>query len=304
MNKTEAEIGKYSTALDKLETEQAQSAEAAKKQATAYEQLEQTIDKQEKDLQALKSEYANVVLEQGKNSDSAKDLAKEIDKLSTELNDNKSKMNEADKAADKLDKSLDNLGDSAKDSSGGFTVLKGALAEFAGNMMTKAFEAGVGAVKKLGSAIVDVGKQAVASYAEYEQLKGGVEKLFGESADVIKKYANDAYKDAGMNANKYMETVTSFSASLISGLNGDTAKAAEIANIAIRDMSDNANTFGTDIASLENAYQGFAKGNFSMLDNLKLGYGGTKTEMLRLVKDAGVVEDSVKSIDDVSFVKL
>jgi phage-related protein len=104
-----------------------------------------------------------------------------------------------------------------------------------------------------------------------------------------------------MSANEYMENVTSFSASLISGLNGDTAKASKIADQAIRDMSDNANTFGTDIGMLQNAYQGFAKGNFTMLDNLKLGYGGTKEEMLRLVKDAGVVDESVKSIDDVSF---
>ena len=98
-----------------------------------------------------------------------------------------------------------------------------------------------------------------------------------------------------------MDTVTSFSASLIAGLDGDTAKAAEIADQAIRDMSDNANTFGTSMESVQATYQAFAKGNFALLDNLKLGYGGTKEEALRLVKDAGVVADTVKSIDDVSF---
>lgn len=127
---------------------------------------------------------------------------------------------------------------------------------------------------------------SVGSFADYEQLVGGVDTLFKESSAKLQNYASDAYKTAGMSANGYMETVTSFSASLISSLGGDTAKAVEYANTAIVDMSDNANKMGTDITSIQYAYQGFAKQNYTMLDNLKLGYGGTKEEMQRLLSDA------------------
>lgn len=135
-------------------------------------------------------------------------------------------------------------------------------------------------------AAVALGKTALDTYGEYEQLVGGVETLFKGSAKQVMQYANNAYKTAGMSANEYVTTVTSFSASLLQSLDGDTAKAAEKANVAITDMSDNANKMGTDIASIQNAYQGFAKQNYTMLDNLKLGYGGTKEEMQRLLKDA------------------
>lgn len=136
------------------------------------------------------------------------------------------------------------------------------------------------------AAFVKVSKTAVDSYAEYEQLVGGVETLFKTSSDVVMDYANQAYQTAGLSANAYMETVTSFSASLLQALGGDTAKAAEYGNQAVIDMSDNANKMGTSMEAIQNAYQGFAKQNFTMLDNLKLGYGGTKTEMERLLKDA------------------
>lgn len=137
--------------------------------------------------------------------------------------------------------------------------------------------------------VISLTKEAVSNYAEFEQLQGGVQKLFGDSADMVAQFASEAYKTAGLSANDYMETVTGFSASLISSLGGDTAKAAELADQAIRDMSDNANTFGTDIESIQNAYAGFAKGQFNMLDNLKLGYGGTKSEMERLLADAEAI---------------
>ena len=129
-------------------------------------------------------------------------------------------------------------------------------------------------------------KSAVQSYAEYEQLVGGVETLFKDSQDTVMKYANNAFKTAGLSANEYMETVTSFSASLLQSLEGDTQAAAEKADLAITDMSDNANKMGTSIEAIQNAYQGFAKQNYTMLDNLKLGYGGTKEEMQRLLEDA------------------
>lgn len=139
--------------------------------------------------------------------------------------------------------------------------------------------------------VVSLTKKAVAAYSEYEQLVGGVETLFKESAGVIMDYANNAYMTAGLSANKYMETVTSFSASLLQSLGGDTAKAAQYADRAVIDMSDNANKMGTAIASIQWAYQGFAKQNYTMLDNLKLGYGGTKEEMQRLIHDASQMTD-------------
>ena len=139
------------------------------------------------------------------------------------------------------------------------------------------------------TAVVALGKQSIDAYANYEQLVGGVETLFGESADAVIEYANKAYKTAGMSANQYMETVTSFSASLLQSLGGDTVKASEMADMAITDMSDNANKMGTSIEMIQNAYQGFAKQNYTMLDNLKLGYGGTKSEMERLLADAQAI---------------
>lgn len=144
----------------------------------------------------------------------------------------------------------------------------------------------------VGAASTGVGflvKAAVAEFANYEQLVGGVETLFKESADVVQRYADNAYKTAGLSANDYMETVTSFSASLLQSLGGDTAEAADKANLAITDMSDNANKMGTDMSLIQNAYRGFAKANFTMLDNLALGYGGTKEEMQRLLDDANAL---------------
>lgn len=144
-------------------------------------------------------------------------------------------------------------------------------------------------------------KAAVGAYGDYEQLVGGVETLFKNSSQKVIGYANNAYKTAGLSANGYMETVTSFSASLLQGLGGDTEKATEVANLAITDMADNANKMGTSMESIQNAYQGFAKQNYTMLDNLKLGYGGTQAEMIRLINDSGVLNKKIKDLDNVSF---
>ena len=163
--------------------------------------------------------------------------------------------------------------------------------------MTGAKVAGA-AVGAAATAVAAVTKQAVDAYAEYEQLVGGVETLFDTSADKVMEYANQAYMSAGLSANEYMETVTSFSASLLQSLGGDTEKAADYADMAIRDMSDNANKMGSSMESIQNAYQGFAKQNYTMLDNLKLGYGGTKSEMERLVEDAEKLNSSFKAQRD------
>ena len=159
-------------------------------------------------------------------------------------------------------------------------------------------------LKKVGEVALDVTKKllqvttaisgaltglvtaGVKSYANLEQNLGGIETLFKESSDKVLENAKNAYKTAGVSANEYMQGVTSFSASLLQSLSNDTSKAADVADMAFRDMSDNANKFGTDMQSIQNAYQGFAKQNYTMLDNLKLGYGGTKTEMERLLQDA------------------
>lgn len=161
-----------------------------------------------------------------------------------------------------------------------------------GNVAGTAFK---GVAVAVGAAATGIGfltKSALDGYAAYEQLVGGVETLFKTSADTVMGYAENAYKTAGMSANQYMETVTSFSASLIQSFDGDVAKAAERANLAITDMSDNANKMGTDISMIQNAYQGFAKQNYTMLDNLKLGYGGTQAEMYRLMQDAAKLDES------------
>ena len=157
-------------------------------------------------------------------------------------------------------------------------------------------------VSAASGAIAGVITAGVKSYADLEQNIGGVETLFGKSADKVIKNAQEAYKTAGVSANEYMQGVTSFSASLLQSLGGDTNKAADIADMAFRDMADNANKFGTDMSSIQNAYQGFAKQNYTMLDNLKLGYGGTKTEMERLLKDAQKLTGQkydIKNLSDV-----
>lgn len=175
---------------------------------------------------------------------------------------------EANKGIDEVGQKTSGLGEK----------LKSGLAT-AGKVAVAGVAAGATAIGALGT-------KAVAAYADYEQLVGGVETLFKDSQDQVMDYANNAYKTAGLSANEYMETVTSFSASLLQSLGGDTSAAADKANLAITDMSDNANKMGTDMTSIQNAYQGFAKANYTMLDNLKLGYGGTQAEMERLLADA------------------
>lgn len=148
----------------------------------------------------------------------------------------------------------------------------------------------------LGGMFAGMVTSSVKARGQIEQSLGGINKLFGKSANEVIKNSQKAYKTAGISANQYMEQVTSFSASLLKGLNGDTAKTAKIADTAIKDMADNANTFGTSMESIQMAYQGFAKGEYRMLDNLRLGYSGTKTEMVKLVKESGVLGEASKDL--------
>lgn len=158
-----------------------------------------------------------------------------------------------------------------------------------------------GAVAAVGTAAGVIIKSSLGVVANMEQQVGGVETLFKDSADTVIKNANRAYKTAQVSANDYMSTVTSFSASLLQGLGGDTAKAAEIADMALIDMADNANKMGTNMQDIQNAYQGFAKQNYTMLDNLKLGYGGTQSEMIRLINDSGILNEKISDLDNVTF---
>lgn len=152
--------------------------------------------------------------------------------------------------------------------------------------LATAAKVGAAALTAAATGMAALTKASIDQYAEYEQLVGGVDTLFKTASDKVQEYAANAYKTAGMSANEYMDTVTSFSASLLQSLGGDTEKAAQKADQAITDMADNANKMGTGMEMIQNAYQGFAKQNYTMLDNLKLGYGGTKEEMERLLADA------------------
>lgn len=167
--------------------------------------------------------------------------------------------------------------------------------------LAKSSAIAIGAVGTAAAgAFAAISTGAVKGYADFEQLTGGVETLFKSSADTVKKYAQEAYKTSGLSANEYMETVTSFSASLIQSVGGDTRKAADMADMALRDMSDNANKMGSDMNMIMNTYQSLSRGNFAMLDNLKLGYGGTRAEMQRLIKDAAKLDKTIKA-NDMSF---
>lgn len=162
---------------------------------------------------------------------------------------------------------------------------------------------GLAGVGTAVAALAGVGKSALDAYATYEQAVGGVNTLFKDASGIVQKHAADAYRTAGISANQYMEQVTSFSASLISSLGGDTAKAAELGDTAMRDMSDNANKMGTDIETIQQTYRSLARGNYAMLDNLKLGYGGTKSEMERLIQDANKVKQANGEMGDLSIDK-
>ena len=225
------------------------------------------------------------------------DAVNNIEKVSKSAKDTAETLEDVDKKADGAGDSVEDAGQAAKNADSGFTTWKATLANLASTAITKV----ISGCTQLAEKMADVTKSAVGHYAEYEQLVGGVETLFKDSSGKLIDYAEKAYKTAGMSSNQYMNTATSFAASLIHGLGGDTAKAVELTNLAITDMSDNANKMGTDIGSIQDAYQGFAKQNYTMLDNLKLGYGGTQSEMIRLINDSGVLGEKIESLDNVTF---
>jgi len=290
--------------------------------SSAYQQQAAVVDKLEQELKDSKTAQDNMATSLTNMRTQINNAETSLTKSENALDKFNEELAETDDEAEKATKGMDELGDGVEKAGGKFegfkTVASGAL---------KVVAAGIAAA---AAGAVALTKSAISAYADYEQLVGGVETLFGTGGKSLETYAasvgksideargeyyrleqaqkevlsnaDNAYKTAGMSANDYMETVTSFSASLISSLEGDTAKAAKVADMAITDMSDNANKMGTDIESIQNAYQGFAKQNYTMLDNLKLGYGGTKEEMERLLEDAekiSGIEYDISSLDDV-----
>lgn len=194
-------------------------------------------------------------------------------------------LDETGDKAEETSRDIAKMGEESEQSGSKLGKFLGGLADL-GAKAGKAIAAGLAVAS---AAVIKIGKDAISAYGDYEQLVGGVETLFKDSSDTVIQNAANAYKTAGMSANEYMETVTSFSASLLQSLGGDTVAAAKKADVAITDMSDNANKMGTSMEAIQNAYQGFAKQNYTMLDNLKLGYGGTKEEMERLLADASKI---------------
>lgn len=278
-----------------------------------------------KDSEALRNKINSLGEQYESASKEVDDLTKQFNRsvqetgeTSKETQELAAKLAEAEKEAGSLKKEMDRLGKSLGDTGDDAEKAKKKADGFGSawkKALTKLKPAAAAAVKGLAAvtaaaaaAFGAVVKQSITDYSDYEQLVGGVETLFKSSSDKVVAYANNAYKTAGMSANEYMETVTSFSASLLQGLGGDTEAASVIADQAITDMSDNANKMGTDMEMIQNAYQGFAKQNYTMLDNLKLGYGGTAGEMARLINDSGVLGDTMKvteqTVNEVSFDKM
>nr|DAJ93515.1 MAG TPA: tail tape measure protein [Caudoviricetes sp.] len=248
-----------------------------------YDRQRSTLDDLAAELEAVKQEYGETSKEVGTAQNAYNRQYQALASTENAMNKTRASTANLKKQLSDLEHGVDDVGD-AMDNAGQKTLSLGDILK--ANLLSDAIMAGI---KAVASGIKSLVSGAIESYGEYEQLVGGVETLFGGSADTVIKNAENAYKTAGLSANAYMETVTSFSASLLQSMGNDTEAAAKKADQALTDMSDNANKMGTDMSSIQNAYQGFAKQNYTMLDNLKLGYGGTKEEMQRLIADANAL---------------
>lgn len=289
-------LREVSSELKLTNTQFASGDKTVKETKTAYTNMNNTVQQQKDKINTLRTALAEAEKQYGSNNEKVKNFK-------TQLNNAENQLIQMENATNKSNKELKNMKSGFDDAGQGALKFGDLLkANVLGDFITSGLKTVAGAVKQLGSVFLTVGKEALDSYADYEQLVGGVETLFKDSSGIVENYANNAYKTAGLSANDYMATVTSFSASLLQSLDGDTAKVAEVSNMAVTDMADNANKMGTDMSSIQNAYQGFAKQNYTMLDNLKLGYGGTKSEMERLLSDAqkisGVKYD-ISNLNDV-----
>lgn len=285
-----------SSELKLATTEFTNGDKSVKQTKTSYDNMSKSIQEQKTKISELREALSKAEKEYGSNNEKVKTFK-------TQLNNAENQLKQMESATDKSTKELKEMKQGFDDAGNGALKFGDILkANVMGDAIVGGIKAVSSAIKSMGSALVGIGKQALDSYGNYEQLVGGVDTLFKDSSGKVQEYANNAYKTAGLSANQYMETVTSFSASLLQSLDGDTAKSAEVANMAITDMSDNANKMGTSMEMIQNAYQGFAKQNYTMLDNLKLGYGGTKGEMERLLADASELsgkEYNISNLNDV-----
>lgn len=349
--KLDAQKALVKTLSDELKTMNNQQAESKAK----HEALVKSLDAESEKLKEIEKTSGKTSDEYKEQAKVVSDLATEVNKSSKTLDSNEEAINKVqlaltkattelrstEKSAKGMDEELKAASDDSNDLSkevkkagdeaekagnGGFTVFKGVLAD----LTSSAIKSAISGLASLGKAAVDLGKSAISSYADYEQLVGGVETLFGagglslqeyadsvgqtadeakakyeelqKAEDIVMRNSQDAYKNVGMSANEYMETVTAFSAALVNSLGGDTVAAANAADIALQDISDNANKMGTDIGSVTAAFQGLAKGQYQLLDNLKLGYGGSQAELERLLADAekfSGVKYNIKNLNDV-----
>ena len=280
-----------------------QSQEALTEQARV---LSRTIEAQERQVEEMDRAYKNAVNIYGETSKEALSWQKRLYDTTAELERNQRQLRETDEALAKSADAMDDLGDESetagrKVKESGDNAAKGSEGwAKLGNIAKAAGKALAAAGAAAAAGVVAISKASLEGYAEYEQLVGGVDTLFRDAADDVKRYAADAYQTAGMTANEYMANVTSFSAAMIASL-GDTQLAAEASNQAITDMADNANKMGTSLDSVVETYQSLAKGNFQVLDNLKLGYGGTRAEMQRMIDDANKVKEANGETADLSI---
>lgn len=267
-------------------------------QIQAYENKLQTLVNAQ---QRMRDALADGVIQ----SSDMRSYEREVDKTAQTLEELRKKYGEMTKEESDAEKQLRELTEEYNDNAeaaknaGEQTNMFGEV--LAANLSAAVIEKGVELLKKLGDQTVQLIQDAAAAYGQYQQLVGGVETLFSGAEDIVSENAKKAFETAGISANSYMKQITSFAASMVNALEGDTVEAAKLADQAIRDMSDNANKMGTDLQSIQNAYQGFAKQNYTMLDNLKLGYGGTKTEMKRLIDDANAVKEAMGETADLSI---
>ena len=260
---------------------------------SAFEKLSESVTKQASDLDELKAKYASLYLEQGEESAEAQEVARQITELSTSLGENKAKISEAVDAANKFDttmhdtsEAVDDVAEAVEDAGDKTNLFADILKA---NLASGAIISGV---KKLAGVVADVGKAAYTSYAQHEQLTDGIKKLYGDAAQAVISNANGAYKSAQMSANSYMSNIMGFSAALVESLNKDQKEAAKVADTALRDVADNANAFGKyTVEELAGVYQALAKGQYQTLDNLMLGFAGTKEGLQQLLDKANELNE-------------
>lgn len=303
-----------------LDAEMKAVASSFDKQASAEEKAAKTASVLKEQIATQEERVAKLTEWVERSAQKFGENATETLKWKEALANAQNDLNGMNSRLDEIENGVDDVNDSMEEGEKGASRFADVLkAELLSDAIINGVKALADAMVAVGKAAIDFGKDVVEHFADYEQLQGGIQKLFDETTMSWEEYAEAAgdasqeafmawsdmtknsrfvmqnaeaaFKTAGLSINEYMDTVTGFSASLIESLGGDTEAAVAVADRAIRDMSDNANTFGTDMQSIQNAYQGFAKGQYTMLDNLKLGYGGTKTEMERLIADAAKLTD-------------